>query len=72
MKVPPELRVDALKLKDELQAKLDEKLRGLPPEEELRKMREIVEEGPLGDFWRRLGPSDAAAHRSPAPTAGRT
>jgi hypothetical protein len=52
--IPPELRVDAIKFKEEMQAKLEERLKGLPPEEELREMRQIVEEGPLGDFWRRL------------------
>ncbi len=54
MKIPPELQVDALKLKDELQAKLDEKLQGLSPEEEIRKLRELVENGPFGDLWKRL------------------
>ncbi len=54
MKIPPELQVDALKLKEELQAKLNEKLKGLSPEEEIRKIRELVENGPFGDLWKRL------------------
>lgn len=54
MKIAPELQVDALKLKDELQAKLDEKLKGLSPEEEIRKIRELVEAGPFGELWKRL------------------
>ncbi len=54
MTIPPELRVDALKLKDELQARLDEKLQGLLPEEEIRKIRELAETGPLGEWWKSL------------------
>ena len=54
MKVPPGLRVDALKLKDELQEKLDEKLKGLSPEEEIVKIRELAETGPLGEWWKSL------------------
>jgi hypothetical protein len=54
MKILPEQRPDALKLKEELQAKLNEKLKGLSPEEEIRKIRELVEKGPFGDLWKRL------------------
>ena len=62
MTIPPELQVDALKLKDELQAKLDEKLKGLSPEERRRKIREMVENGPFGELWKRL--REAKAHSS--------
>ncbi len=54
MKIPPEQRLDALKLKDECQAKVREKLAGLGPEERKRKAREMLEKGPMGDLWRRL------------------
>ena len=53
-KIPPELRVDAIELKDHCQAKLEEKLKGLPPEERLRKIRELAETGPLGEWWKSL------------------
>ncbi len=52
--IPPELRVDAIKLKQHCQARSEEKLKGLPPEERRRKIREFVEAGPFGELWKRL------------------
>lgn len=54
MKIPPELRVDALKLKDECQARVREELAGLEGEERDRKVRELLESGPLGEWWKSL------------------
>ncbi len=54
MTIPPELRVDALKLKDYCQAKLEEKLAGLSPEDRIRRIRELAETGPLGEWWKSL------------------
>ena len=54
MKIPPEQRLDAIKFKEEMQAKLEEKLAGLSPEERVRKIRELVEDGPFGDLWKKL------------------
>jgi len=51
--IPPELRVDAIKLKEECQRKMEEKLRGLTPDERIRKIREMVENGPFGELWKR-------------------
>ena len=56
MKIPPELRVDALKLKDECQARVREELAGLEGEERDRKVRELLESGPLGEWWKSLNP----------------
>ncbi len=60
--IPPELRVDAIKLKQHCQAKSEEKLAGLSPEERRRKIRELVEAGPFGELWKRL--PEAKAHSS--------
>ena len=54
MKIPPELQVDALKLKDYCQAKVREELAGLEGEERDRKIRELLESGPLGEWWKSL------------------
>lgn len=68
MSIPRELQVDALELKDELQAKLAEKLKGLSPEEEILKLRELVENGPFGELWKKLR-SRAPAAREERPSA---
>ena len=52
--IPPELRVDAIQLKDYCQAKVREELAGLTGEERDRKIKELVENGPLGDWWKSL------------------
>ena len=52
--IPPEQRLDAIKFKEEMQAKLEEKLAGLSPEDRTRKIRELAETGPLGEWWKSL------------------
>ena len=54
MNIPPEQRLDAIKFKEEMQAKLEEKLAGLSPEDRRRKIREMVETGPFAELWQRL------------------
>lgn len=54
MKIPPEQKIDALKMKEECQAKVREELAGLSGEERIRKMRELLETGPLGGWWKSL------------------
>ncbi len=68
MKIPPELRLDALKVKDECQARIREELAGLSPEERKRKEREMLEKGPMGDLWRRLR-SRSSTERKAEPSA---
>ena len=58
MTIPPELRVDALEMKDYCQAKVEEELAGLSPEERIRRIRELVENGPLGEWWKKLRSRD--------------
>ncbi len=53
MKIPPEQRIDALKMKEECQATVREELAGLSGEERERKAREMVEKGPFGELWKR-------------------
>lgn len=45
---------DALKFKDEMQAKVQAELAGLTGEKRLRKMREMLESGPLSDWWQKM------------------
>ena len=54
MTIPPEQKIDALKMKRECQAKVREELAGLSGEERIRKMRELLEAGPLGEWWKSL------------------
>ncbi len=53
-RIPPHQKVDALKLKDECQARVREELAGLEGEERDRKTRELLESGPLGEWWKSL------------------
>ena len=45
---------DALKFKDEMQTRVREELAGLTGEERHRKMREMLEAGPLGEWWKKM------------------
>ena len=54
MKIPPEQKIDALKMKEECQAKVREELAGLSGEERIRKMRELLDASPLGEWWKSL------------------
>jgi len=53
MKVKPISGFDALKFKDEAQARVQAELAGLPAEERIHRIHQDVEKGPLGDWWRR-------------------
>jgi hypothetical protein len=53
-RIPPHQKVDAINLKDECQAKVREELAGLEGEERDRKIRELLESGPLGEWWKSL------------------
>ncbi len=44
--------LDALKIKEDAQRKLQEELAGLSDEERIRKIRRMAEEGTLGDWWK--------------------
>ena len=45
---------DAIKFKDEMQARVQAELAGLTGEERLRKMREMLETGPLAEWWKEM------------------
>ncbi len=45
---------DALKFKDEMQARVQAELEGLTGEERLRKMHEMLESGPLAGWWHKM------------------
>ena len=51
---------DALKFKEEMQACVQAELAGLSREEKLRKIREMAETGPLGEWWKRMRDQQAA------------
>jgi hypothetical protein len=44
----------ALKFKEEMQARVQAELAGLSGEEKLSKIREMVETGPLADWWHEM------------------
>ncbi|MCL5103357.1 MAG: hypothetical protein M1133_04490 [Armatimonadetes bacterium] len=44
----------AIKFKEEMQARLQAQLEGLSDEEKLRKIREIAENGSLGEWWKKM------------------
>ncbi len=46
--------IDALDLKARLQQNLQEKLEGLSDRDRIHALRERAENGPLGDWWKRL------------------
>ena len=52
MKVPPDQRLDAPKLEEYCQAKAHKELAGSEGEERDRKIRELLESGPLGKWWK--------------------
>jgi hypothetical protein len=43
---------DALKVKEEIQGKVQGELAGLSSEERIRRIRRMAEEGTLGDWWK--------------------
>jgi len=45
---------DAVAFKDEMQRRSEERLANFPAEERLRRIREAVESGPLGEWWKGL------------------
>jgi hypothetical protein len=45
---------DAIKFKDEMQERVQAELEGLTGEERLRKMREMLESGPLAEWWAKM------------------
>jgi hypothetical protein len=65
MKIDPIPGFSALKFKEETQARVQAELEGLSPEERVRKIREAVENGPLGEWWKQL----CAQKRAEAKTA---
>ncbi len=50
----------AVEFKNEMQAILRAKLAGLSGEERLRKIQEMVENGPFADWWKRAMEAQAA------------
>ena len=54
MKIEPIPGFKALKFKDEAQARVQEELEGLSPEERIRKINDDIEHGPFADWWRRV------------------
>lgn len=44
----------ALVFKEEMQARVQAELAGLSGEERLRKMREMLEAGPLAEWWHKM------------------
>ena len=54
MKPEPIEDFDAIKFKDEMQARVQAELAGLTGEERLRKMQELLESGPLGEWLKKM------------------
>jgi hypothetical protein len=54
MKIEPIPGFSALKFKEEAQASVQAELEGLTPEERICRIRESVENGPLGNWWKQL------------------
>ncbi len=47
-------KFDAVAFKDEMQRLAEERLAGVPPGERLERIREAVESGPFGEWWKGL------------------
>jgi len=45
---------DALKFKDRVQAEIYEEIKDLSPAEEFEYFRKAANEGPMGDWWKRV------------------
>ncbi len=43
--------LDVLRMKDEIQRKVQDELAGLPVDEQIRKIREMAGTGALADWW---------------------
>ena len=56
-------KFDAVAFKDEMQRLSEERLAGVPPEERLQRIREAVESGPLGEWWKGLPRAPARRRR---------
>ena len=50
----------ALEFKEQVQARVQAELEGLSGEEIVRKIREMVENGPFADWWKRMQEAQAA------------
>ena len=50
----------ALEFKEQAQARVQAELEGLSGEEIVRKIREMVENGPFADWWKRMQEAQAA------------
>ena len=50
----------ALKFKEEMQLRVQAALSGLSGEQKFRKIREMVENGPFAEWWKRMQEAQAA------------
>ncbi len=60
MSIKPNPGFKALEFKEEAQARVQKELKGLSPEERIKKIQEDVETGPYADWWKRA----KAAHQA--------
>ena len=67
LEIEPIPGFDALKFKDEMQARVQAELDGLTPEEQVRRIRENVENGPFADLWKRIQRNDHRDETAPPP-----
>jgi hypothetical protein len=64
MKIEPIPGFSALKFKAEVQEEIQAELAGLTPEQRIRKIRQDIEKGPLGDWWKQLRAAKRAERRA--------
>ena len=58
---------DCVAFKRQAQARIYANTKGLGPDEEIAYFRRAADEGPLGDWWRSLAPSDDESAKAKGP-----
>jgi hypothetical protein len=64
LKIEPIPGFSALQMKEELQRRVQEQLAGLPPEERLRALHAMVQEGPWAEKWEQMRPPQCGSDES--------
>jgi hypothetical protein len=64
LKIEPIPGFSALRMKEELQQRVQEQLAGLSPEERLRALQAMVQEGPWAEKWEQMRPPQCGSDES--------
>jgi hypothetical protein len=69
MTTPRPKKFDCVAMKEAAQREIVARIEGLTPEQEIARIRQDVEEGPLADWWRSL-PKDPGPQPESLPSGG--